>query len=127
MLGAEAATEFDKDAHYRMYVEVTEGDIMSHMAALGLLMPVGERRQRCQKCDRVFMFFEKDGDGFLNFAEMVDFATATGGGLSEHQWNTMCSMTQADAATGLDKNVLWRAYEQIGLGDIEADFAKLSD
>ena len=71
---------------------------------------------------KLFAMADKDGDGYLSYAETKMFAKATDGyDLTHDDYDIICKMCGAECETGLAKENIDRFYSELRMGDADKD------
>ena len=77
------------------------------------------------KVAEIFAHYDKDGDKFLNQAEVSALQKDTEGkGMSEAEYGQFCELLEANPVQGLSVQHLLVTYVALG-GDVNADYAKV--
>jgi serine/threonine protein kinase len=75
--------------------------------------------------DKVFRMADKDGDGYLDFAEMNWLAKVSSGDeteLSREQYESICRAANAESAQGLTAQHVLKLYRELRAGDAVEDW-----
>ena len=75
-----------------------------------------------EKCAFMFAYYDKDKDGFLNFAELNQLQQDTEGeGMSEEDWTSFAEAIGYDVATGPNLEQFTGVYKT-DMGDVDKDY-----